>query len=307
MGLRDKLATTRQKAKERKAGMERLFKFEKGKTRFRFLPGAEVSADFFRDYGLHWLKDENGKALGAVGDRGICYGQEDMIRDGLQQVRNYASSIEDEALDERAKDMLAKRRYIACIEVLESPGETPVGPVLADFAGQAFEDLISIMEDIIDDADDEATGTAELIGPEARVFQIEREGSGVTNTKYTPSMTTKTAKMSDGAMANLISIDDWVSAQFDPIKVAQAAKLVSEMLGRPLDASVIEGVLTSDAGGSTKAISGPETKSIADDLDDEIPSFDADSEDGDASASDDVTDPSTITGGDDLMDAIDAL
>lgn len=304
MGLRDKLAATRQKSKERKAGSTRLFKWKNGKTKFRFLPGLSVPADFFREYGLHWLRDQDGKPIGAVGDRSICYeGEECIIRDGLQEAKRYANQIEDEKLEERVGNMLAKSRYIALIEVIDAPGEVPSEPVLADFPYGTFNAILSMMEDVFEEAESEEDGTAQIIGDNAIVFQIEREGSGM-NTEYTPTITRKSAPMSEGALEGAVSIDDWIAAQFEAPKLASATKVISEMLGRPLDSDIIEGALTSSAS-ETKALEGPsEEPSLSETLDDEIPLDGAASSDDDAN---DAVDPSTLEGGDDLMNEIDNL
>lgn len=302
MGLRDRLDSTRQAAKERKAGSTRLFKWAIGKTKFRFVPGVEDESEFYAEYGLHWLKDENGSTVGAVGDASICYGRDDIVRDGLLEVRRYASQTEDEALEERVNDMLAKRRYIAAIQVIEAPGEVPEEPVLADFPQGVFEAILSMMEDVFNEADNDEEATSQLIGDDAIVFQIERSGTGK-NTEYSQTMTRKTASLPKGASEQIPSVKDWIAAQFDSSKIAQAAKLVSQMLGRPLDDSVIEGALASSS--SQPAITDQSKKSsIADELDDEIP-LDGASEDSEEA--DEAADPSTVEGGDDVMAEIDNL
>ena len=124
MSMRERLQQKREETKQKRASFTRAYKFKPGKTKLRILPSWRGDEEvFFHDFGEHWLKDiETGKAICPIGDRSICFGEVDPIREKLEE----AFRLEEDP-DRRKilKDMKAKTATLVNALILNDKDVDP--------------------------------------------------------------------------------------------------------------------------------------------------------------------------------------
>lgn len=254
-GLKDRIAKKRQAIADKSAGYERSFKWPVGKTYFRLLPGKVEADEFFEEIGVHWIK-QNGKVVASVGDREICFGEPCPIREGIEAVMSHAREIGDDDMLKEAKDMLAKPRFFANGLVVKSPAEFEKDkPELFEFSEKTWDQILSQMEDMIEDLEDGADLTKE--GPFAMdggvIFVLEKTGSGL-DTRYNVFTNPKKAKATPAALEAAVDLAAYKRSQFDE-KGRKALAALGAMIGEDLSDSIAD-ALTSPS--ETKALAAPE-------------------------------------------------
>lgn len=232
MNLKEKLAQTRKQDRERNARYQRTFKFPRGKTKFRLLPGKANAGDFFVDFGQHFIKDSKGKTRAVVGDREICFNDEDPIRAALREAMLDATVAGDSELEKAIKDMMAARRRLVNIVVTESSGEFEENkPVMADFSPTQFETIMSTIMEIIESDGEEAA--FKQVFDEGLVFSLTKEGAGM-DTKYTIIPTRSSHKVDQTVIETMTDLNDYVASQFSEVAAKKAINAIEELIGRQI-------------------------------------------------------------------------
>lgn len=248
--LRDKIKAKRQAIADKNAGHERPWKWPVGKTYFRFVPGKETAEAFFEEIGIHWIKDEKGKFVTAVGDRQICFGEPCPVREAIDRVIQTGRSQggkEGDALVELGKDMIAKSRYFANIKIISAPGDFEKDKAtLVEFPEQVWDQILSQLYDQLEELPEGTDLLKE--GPlslaKGVVFTLEKSGSGKTNTKYHASFSGKTAPIDVNLVNGAIDLAAYKRAQFGKNQ-RQALTVLGAMIG--VDMSDIASALAAPA------------------------------------------------------------
>ncbi|MCR9222905.1 MAG: hypothetical protein NXH70_02450 [Hyphomonas sp.] len=263
-GLRDRIAQKRQAIADKSAGYERAFKWPVGKSYFRLLPGKVEADEFFEEIGVHWIK-QNGKVVASVGDREICFGEPCPIREGIEAVMSHAREIGDDDMLKAAKDMMAKPRFFANGVIIKSPAEFEKDkPELLEFSEKTWDQILSQMEDMIEDLDEGADLMKE--GPFAMdggtIFVLEKTGTGL-DTRYNVFTSAKKAPAKPDALEAAVDLGAYKRSQFDE-KGRKALAALGAMIGEDLSDSIAD-ALTSPV--ETKALAAPEAD---DDLSEDV-------------------------------------
>jgi hypothetical protein len=290
MSLKARLAATREADRKRNAGRTKIWKWPSGTTKFRFVPGKKTPENFFTDFGLHWIKDENGKVVAAVGDASIINGEACPIRDGMSELRRYAQATEDSDLEKKINDMLAKNQRIANVQIIDSNGDKPSEPVIVSFSEAQWTKVMDAIDILLED--DDADETLPIRLDNAQVFMLKKEGSGL-DTSYTIMATPKTASITQAQVDAATDLEMFAQAQIDPQKLSAGLSQISAYMGKPVDGSVIEAAMT-----STSATAVTDQRSTAEQLDDEIPL-------SGASSSSPVTESDAVADDDDESEVLD--
>jgi hypothetical protein len=260
MSLKERLAQTRQKIGDKRAGQQDTYNFKPGKTYLRILPGVEDPSDFYKEFGLHWIKDANGKVITTVGDRGICFGEHDPVREAIEQLRQHYADAGDDVGVKRIKDMLAKTRFIVNAVVTEQPGEAAdlTKVQVVEFTENTWDQVLSQLEELLSEGDVDPLDLEKGI-----VLCVERIGTGL-DTKYNVSISPKKRPVSKDVAASAQSLDAFRRSKFGEHQTKAIAAL-SAMLGRPLSGATMKmlapqadraqhyAALSGPSGGSTEA------------------------------------------------------
>lgn len=251
MSLKDKIAAQRKSIADNKAAFERSYRFKVGKTVCRLLPGADDADTFSKPYGAHYIKDPrdpSGKTIIAVvGDAEICYGKIDPVRQAISEFISACNERGDETAAKYAKDWLAKPSNIVNLEIISGVDTENNGKVVPwEASSNQYDGVLSVMESVMD-ADPTFSMTNGL------VFQVERVGTGMSDTKYTFSYfpgTANVAAPSANVLSQRVPLDSYVSGKFG-MNVTKALNHLSSLLGRDVTAAAIT------AAGAPAQIEGP--------------------------------------------------
>jgi hypothetical protein len=169
----------------------------------------------------------------------------------------HARDIGDDDMLKEAKDMLAKPRFFANGIIIKAPGEFEKDkPELLEFSERTWDQILSQMEDMIEELDEGADLTKE--GPFALdggvVFVLEKSGSGL-ETRYNVYTHSKKAKAPAGVLEAAVDLAGYKRSQFDE-RGRKALAALGAMIGEDLSDSVAD-ALTAPA--QTKQLAAPES------------------------------------------------
>jgi hypothetical protein len=262
----ERIKQQREAIKLNRAGQTRAYKFKEGKTVISILPGHADPEEFFRKFGLHYLKNKKDEFVVAVGDRSICFDEPCVVRDGLVDMIRYANSIGDDDLSESAKKSLARPAYLMNIMVHQDPDKKAEEfPQLANFSESLGDQIFSILEEYL------AEGADDLLRWKDRLlFVVERTGTGAKDTKYKVYPAAKRMSVDPSVMAKAVNLEEYVKAQFTD-SVNKALTYISTATGRPVSGSAFAAALTAPVGGATAALEGPvETATVVPSSDEDL-------------------------------------
>lgn len=259
MSLLEKIKGQREQIKVSRAGQTRTYKFRPGKTVISILPAhGDKPEDFYREFGQHYIKNRKDEFVVAVGDRSITYGEECPVRDGIVELIRYANKIGDDELAEKAKSSLARKNYLFNIIVHQDPDmKKEEAPQLASFSETLMDQFFSILEEYLSSED----GAKSLLGWSDRLlFIVEREGTGVKDTRYKIYPAPKKQSVDAGVMTKAVNLDEYITAQFAE-GVQKALAYVATASGRVASGSAVAAALS---GGTTPAIAAPVVETVTD-------------------------------------------
>lgn len=306
MSLLDKIKGQREAIKVNRAAMTRAYKFRPGKTVISVLPAhGDKPEDFFRKFGMHYLKNKKDEFVVAVGDRSITYGEECPVRDGLVEMIRYANRIGDDDLAEKAKKSLGKPAYLFNGIVHQDPDKKAIEePQLFQLSESLMDQFFSILEEYI------AEDSTALLGWNDRLlFVVEREGTTVTDTKYKIYPAPKRLSVKPEVMTKAVNLDEYIAGQFAE-GVQKALTFIATTTGRAVSGSAVASALT---GGGSAALEAPKEVAVVDteDLLAEAPAAAARKADAPAlekaTTTDAVFEDVPTSAPDDLLAEIDAL
>jgi hypothetical protein len=239
MSLKDKIAAQRKALADNKAAFERSYRFKVGKTVCRLLPGVDDADTFSKPYGAHYIKDPRDPAgktiIAVVGDAEICYGKIDPVRQAISEFISACNERGDETAAKYAKEWLAKPSNIVNLEIISGVDTENNGKVVPwEASSNQYDGVLSVMESVMD-ADPTFSMTNGL------VFQVERVGTGMSDTKYTFSYFPGTATIAaptSNVLSQRIPLDSYVSGKFG-MNVTKALNHLSSLLGRDVTANAI--------------------------------------------------------------------
>lgn len=210
MSLLDKVKQRREEFQTKKASQTRTYKFKPGKTVISILPLHGVKDDFTKQYGMHYIKNRAGDFVAAIGDRQITYGEECPVREALMELRRYASNVGDDELANQTNQSLAKPSNLVNVNVHRDPdGKAEDVPQLCAFSDSLMEQIYSILEEYL--ADD----PSKLLRFDDRLaLVIEREGTGLKDTRYKVYPAAKAVSVSPDILSKAVNIDEYIAGQF---------------------------------------------------------------------------------------------
>lgn len=275
MSLKDMIANKRRNlaASGRK---DRPVKPPQGKSRWRILPSwtGESDGAFFRDFGQHFIKGEDGNVKAVYTCNAVTNGEP---CDVCNAVQAYAGEAGSDAEQKIAKEMRANKMML--FNALHRDGETPDKPVILGVSANVATDILSVLEDFMDETDGNP-----LALDEGTDIVIERTGSGF-DTRYRVALALKSKPVDKSVLTQLHNLDDYVlESDEGRLRALAAVSAATGMTALPSAGA---------SGGAAGALTGPgkskkggtvlegEGKEI-DDLDDEIPFDGASSDDADA-------------------------
>lgn len=276
MSLKDKIAAQRKSIADNKAAFERSYRFKVGKTVCRLLPGVDDMDVFSKPYGAHYIKDPRDPAgktiIAVVGDAEICYGKIDPVRQAIGEFISVCNERGDDTASKYAKDWLAKPSNIVNLEIISGVDTENNGKVVPwEASSNQYDGVLSVMESVmnVDPAFSMEHGL---------VFEVERVGTGISDTKYSFGYFPGTATIappSANVLAQRVPLDSYVAGKFG-MQVTKALNHLSSLLGRDVTANAIA------AAAAPAQLSAPvevvdavfeETVSALDEID-QIPPFD---------------------------------
>lgn len=288
MSVLEKLNKQRQLHKQNNAKMQNAAAWAVGKTLFTLLPLHSSKDDFYKPCGIHYIKDENQKLLGACGDKFTSYGEEDPVRNALLKLQLKASNEGRVSLAEHFKKAIAKQYFFANAVILKSDGHggTSKEVKLVKFSPSMLDQLSAALELYLEEDED-----ALLRWNNRIVIMVERSGSGLTDTKYNFVISPKRVDIDPELLNQAVNLDDWVEAQMldQPKVLSILSSLDSSIEVQPaqLTHNVNEFLSSSPKTSSSfdedefmppSPVKSGASENIIDveniDIDDEIPNFD---------------------------------
>lgn len=244
----DSLKNKKNEIDSRKASQTNLWKFPHGETQFQVIAADPQDVDSIAEtIGMTWLRDPEAgpksKPVAVVGDREICYGERDPIREGIIELVEKAKNEGDDTRMKFWQDSLAKARQVINIHVINASGEfKPNEATLADLPNSAYDQLIAAMtqqaqdelQAYLDDNEDtdpnaEKFAYNPLDPKKATIFTLTKEGSGM-NTRYTVFAGRRAKPIPETALKSAVNLKDYVKGQFDD-SVNKATNLIATYLG----------------------------------------------------------------------------
>lgn len=190
--VRDKKAALKPK--------DKTIKPQPGSNRYVLLPGWRKDEDhvWFHEFGQHYIKNAAGEIQAVYPCNDAIYGKSCDICEGL--ARATRSAADDETI-ELLKQAKSGRSYLMNVLALDS--EDPNTPQILEIRGQAFSQLIDVIDENAEKVFDSEN---------ALVFTIKREGKGL-QTKYFVQPTLKTHTVPKSAYMKLHNLDDYVKME----------------------------------------------------------------------------------------------
>lgn len=243
--LLEQIKGKREQIKQDRAAQTRAYKFKPGKTVISLLPlhsdleKPEAERGFYRQFGMHFIKNVKGENVVAVGDRSLCFpGQECPVRDGLVEMIRYGNATGDDTLSKIAKESLAKKSYLINGIVHQDPdGKKSDSPELFSFSENLLDQLLSTLEEYLADP-----GTNVLGWKQRMLFVVEREGTTMTDTRYKIMPLPRKLDVDPSIMTKAVNLEEYVAGQFSD--VPKALSFISTVTGKPVSAAAFAGALT---------------------------------------------------------------
>lgn len=213
------LKKKQQETQDKRMGSKNPYKFKNGITTIRILPGwrGEDDPTFFHSFGQSFIKNQDGKVLAVIGCRKCSYGEDDPIRNLIQQAQSQART---DAQAKLWKDALAKPRELMNALVLDDKEVDPNVPEIVDFSA-------TMLEQIIEQVQLNDIGETFLDLEEGFNLKVSRTGSGF-NTKYTFVFDRKPTSVSPSVMENLNDLDAFVRSKMaDTDRAINAIKSIT--------------------------------------------------------------------------------
>jgi hypothetical protein len=265
VSILSKVRGQREAIKLNNAGRTRAYKFKVGKTVISLLPlHSDLSLSpneqgFTRDFGMHYIKNSKGENIVTVGDRETTYGETCPIREGLVDMIRYANSIGDDDMAEAAKKSLGRKNVLMNAVVHQDPDKKAEAvPQLIQMSESLYDQLAAILEEYLTE-DEEAA----LRWNDRLAFVVEREGTGVTDTRYKIYPAAKRLNVKPDVMNQAVNLEEYVTAQFQE-SVTKALSFIATSTGRAIEGSAFAAALTARPG-SAPALSAPVTVAAEDD------------------------------------------
>lgn len=227
--LLEQIQGKRQQIADKKTSGKNPYKFKMKKTIVRILPswrGSEAEHQpFYHDFGQAFIKDLDGNTLAVIGDRRMCYGEDDEIRNLIVKA---CATAETDAVRQHYKDMLAKPRVIVNALVLNDSDVDPNTAEILDFSQNQFDTILPLMEAIVLD------GENPLDIDSGYNLIIEKEGTSL-QTRYKLYFERKPSKASSTAMETVVDLDAFVRAKCaETDRAINALKSVTQAASMPV-------------------------------------------------------------------------
>lgn len=232
--LRDRIAAKRDAIAASRAGGTKTYKFKVGTTMIRILPDTKsAEGDAWREYGQHFIKDENDNLLAVIGDRSIVSGGTETcpVRDALLAA---AKTAPKDLKDHIYKKVLAKMNNLMNIVVLgqvtkdkklvQDPEAPPSEVQLLSLSQNQLDDILSIFEIYIDNDEDPFDLNNGI------TLMVERTGMTATDTRYKYNAYPKKMPISAEVFAKANDLDAWIASTFKE-GAAKALAAVGQITG----------------------------------------------------------------------------
>jgi hypothetical protein len=281
--LKDLIKNKRQKLAS--AGKkERPAKPPQGKSRWRILPSWKKDGDetFFRDFGQHFIKGEDGNVKAVYTCDAVTNGEACDVCNAIQQAAEYAAS---DAEQKQIKDMRASKSML--FNAIHRDGENPDKVVILGVSANLASDIMSVLEDFLDETEEDP-----LSLDKGTDVVIERTGSGF-DTRYRAQVALKSKPVDKAVLSQLHDLDAYVMDNDEGrLRALSAVSAVTGVAALPSGGSSAAGALTGPSGGKKKpeVLEGKvEEPGDTTDLDDEIPSESSEADDDAGATEDDDT------------------
>lgn len=247
-------------------GANNVFKFKEGKTHIRILTGAIGSrkdkdgSEFWRDLGVHWIKQSaDGKPVAVVGCSEVVHGEPCAVCNAIEN--SGGSQTDDETLN-LMKEWRARKNVLIVALIRSGADANEDTPQICELSPGTFSDICSVLETYTDEDNDPLdykTGM-DLI--------IERTGKGKNDTKYKVMPAPKSKPVSAAALDNMPDIDAHIQKEFfrgDEPKALRAIGVItgvdtSRMLPKRTAAPMLTGA--SAATVAAAAIAGADVSEV---------------------------------------------
>lgn len=270
MNILERAKAQRQSIKETAASRTKAYKFKPGKTLISLLPlhtdlsKSAAEQDFSREYGMHYLKNKKKEFIVAVGDRSLTFGEQCPVRDGLVDMIRYANEIGDDEMAEVAKESLARKNVLFNAFIHQNTEKKEEGAQLVSISESFFDQFLAIIEEYAAEDLESVMRWNERL-----TFIVEREGTGVNDTKYKVYPAAKRQTIEPTVMAGAVNLDEYIKGQFAD-SVQKALNFIGQQTGRSLAGSGFAAALTAPVGSgvidSTARLVAPEEVAEDDDL-----------------------------------------
>lgn len=249
-----------------------VFKFKEGKTHIRILTGAigsrtdKDASEFWRDLGVHWIKQSaDGKPVAVVGCTEVVSGEPCAICNAIEA--SGGSQTDDETLN-LMKEWRARKNVLIVALIRSGSEANEETPQICELTPGTFSDICSVLETYTDEENDPLdlkTGM-DLI--------IERTGKGKNDTKYKVMPAPKSKPVPAAALDNMPDIDAHIQKEFfrgDEPRALRAIGVItgvdtSRMIPKKAAAPMLTGA--SAATVAAAAIAGADVSEVVEDEDD---------------------------------------
>lgn len=200
--LRDRIAAKRKDIKQKSGMRADVIKVQPGKHKYRILPThpdlGGVDADFWVDFGQHFVKDEAGKTKAVYVCVDKTFGRPCPVCAALDAAMRGAT---DDNQVKQIEESQCKRAEIL-VNVLHLNGDKPTIPQILQLTPTTFDKMLGYTEEY-GDIHSLAEGTD---------FIIERTGTGL-NTEYAVMAARKSEPVSASVMGGVVNLVDFVQQE----------------------------------------------------------------------------------------------
>lgn len=196
-----------------------------GKHKYRILPNKDASADFWADFGRHYVKDEAGKMAAVYVCVEHTFGKPCAICQEIAKAGKYAS---DDAQLKALEESRCKRAdNLVNVLVLGDATKATTPQVMA-LAPSVMEQFLGLYEEYAKEGID-MTSLKEGID-----VTIERDGAGL-NTKYTLQAAVRSSPVPATVMDTMVDLQEFVQqeSEADLRKALNAVNAVVGILDAP--------------------------------------------------------------------------
>lgn len=220
MTTAERLKAKKQEVVVRAAARQNTYRWTLPSTEVRILPSwrpeTHVDPTFFHDFGLSWIKDQDGTVLAVVADRKITYGEDDVVRNTISGA---IGKQRTDAQRKHFKEMLASPRVICNGLVLNDPNVDPTEPQILEFSEGQWSGPVT---DLIVAA--EAEGDDIISLDKGFNLTVGKTGKGF-DTRYSFVLARRASAVDVKVLAKLHDIDAFIEAKFaDGDKAVNAIK-----------------------------------------------------------------------------------